>query len=182
MIGVTLIETAIGPCGLAWTTAGIRALQLPEATDAATRARLLRIVPDAQPADPPPDIGAAIARVRALLRGIRDDLADIALDLDGTSPFERAVYGVTRAIAPGSTLTYGAVAAGLGEAGAARAVGAALGRNPVAIIIPCHRVLAAGGADGGFSAAGGVETKRRLLAIEGAITPQPDLFATQARG
>jgi methylated-DNA-[protein]-cysteine S-methyltransferase len=176
MLAFSLFPTPIGACGLAWRRDAIVALQLAETTDAATRARLLRLVPDAVPADPPAAIARAMARVQALLHGARDDLADIALDLDGIEPFARAVYHVTRAIPPGTTLTYGAVAARIGEPGAARAVGATLGRNPVAIIIPCHRVLAAGGADGGFSAPGGIATKRRLLEIEGALTPQPSLF------
>lgn len=176
MDGIAHFPTAIGSCGLAWTTRGISALQLPAATEAATRGLLRRLVGDVAESAPPPTVAAAIARIQALLQGARDDLADIALDLDGVEPFAQTVYDVTRRIPPGATLTYGAVAARIGEPGAARAVGAALGRNPVAIIIPCHRVLAAGGADGGFSAPGGAATKRRLLEIEGAITPQPDLF------
>jgi methylated-DNA-[protein]-cysteine S-methyltransferase len=176
MAGTTLFESPIGPIGLAWTIAGISALQLPAATEAATRA-LLRRRGGAEQSDPPPTIGAAILRIQALLGGMPDDLADIALDLAGVTPFELSVYDLARKIPPGRTLTYGVIAARLGDPAAARAVGVALGRNPVAIIIPCHRVLAAGGADGGFSAPGGIATKRRLLEIEGAITAQPSLFS-----
>jgi len=175
MAGTTLFDSPVGPIGLAWADAGISALQLPAATEAATRA-LLRRRGAAEEADPPPAIAAAILRIQALLHGARDDLADIVLDLAGVTQFEHSVYDVARKIPPGRILTYGAIAARLGDPAASRAVGVALGRNPVAIIIPCHRVLAAGGADGGFSAPGGVATKRRLLELEGAITPQPSLF------
>jgi len=176
MAGFLLFPTPIGVIGLAWTEAGISALQLPAATEGGTLALLRRREGEAMEAAPPPAIATAIGRIRALLRGARDDLADILLDLRGASAFERQVYALARKVPPGRTLTYGAIAARLGDPNAARAVGLALGRNPVAIIIPCHRVLAAGGADGGFSAPGGVATKRRLLEIEGALTPQPDLF------
>jgi methylated-DNA-[protein]-cysteine S-methyltransferase len=104
----------------------------------------------------------------ALLRGEARDLSAIALDMDGLPSFQRRVYEAARAIPPGETLSYGEVAARLGAPGSARAVGQALGRNPFAIVVPCHRVLAAGGKAGGFSANGGVATKLRLLALEGA--------------
>ena len=173
--GCTLFETAIGRCGIAWGSTGIVALQLPEATPEATLARLRRSCPDAAETPPPRSVREAIDAVVALLDGAPTDLTGIALDLRDTPPFHRAVYAIARAIPPGKTLTYGAVAARLGEPGAARAVGQALGRNPVAIIIPCHRVGAAGGAFGGFSARGGAATKRRILAIEGAGDEMPML-------
>lgn len=172
--GSTLFDTAIGRCGIAWGPRGVTAVQLPERDDAATRARL----PEGFPAaDPPPGVREAIEAIRALLRGEPRDLADIVLDLDGVPDFHRRVYAVARTIPPGRTLTYGDVAHRLGIPGAARAVGHALGRNPCAIVVPCHRVLAAGGASGGFSAHGGVDTKWRMLTIEGAPeAPQPTLF------
>ncbi len=173
--GFTLFDTAIGPCGIAWGPAGIVTLQLPEATPDATAGRLRRAVPDAEEAPPPPSVVEAIAAVTALLRGEPADLAAIALDMAQVPPFHRAVYAVARAIPPGETLTYGEVARRLGDPGAARAVGQALGRNPFAIVVPCHRVVAAGGATGGFSAYGGAATKRRILAIEGAGGDAPTL-------
>jgi methylated-DNA-[protein]-cysteine S-methyltransferase len=173
--GFTLFDTAIGPCGIAWGPAGIVALQLPEATPEATAARLRRAVPDAEETPPPPSIGEAIAAVTALLRGDPADLSGIALDMTQVPAFHRAVYAVARAIPPGETLTYGEVARRLGDPGSARAVGQALGRNPFAIIVPCHRVVAAGGATGGFSAHGGAATKRRILAIEGVGGDAPTL-------
>jgi methylated-DNA-[protein]-cysteine S-methyltransferase len=109
----------------------------------------------------------AIDQIVALLRGEPSDLEGITLDMDDVPPFRRRVYEVVRSIPPGETMSYGEVAEEVGSPGAARAVGQALGRNPFAIVVPCHRVLAAGGKAGGFSANGGVSTKLRMLAIEG---------------
>jgi methylated-DNA-[protein]-cysteine S-methyltransferase len=142
-------------------------VQLPEARVAATRARLQQRFPGAREAAPPPAMRRAQIEIAALLRGAPSDLGALALDMDGLPPFHRRVYESARTIAPGATLSYGELAARLGSPGAARAVGQALGRNPFAIVVPCHRVLAAGGKVGGFSANGGVTTKLRLLAIEG---------------
>jgi methylated-DNA-[protein]-cysteine S-methyltransferase len=166
--GFTLFDTAIGRCGIAWAARGIVGVQLPEAHVAATRARLARRFPDAREATPPAHIRDAADAITALLRGERRDLSPLVLDMDGVPPFHRRVYEAARAIPPGSTRTYGEIATGLGEPGSARAVGQALGQNPFAIVVPCHRVLAAGGRAGGFSAAGGVTPKLRMLAIEGA--------------
>ncbi len=175
--GFALFDTALGGCGIAWGDRGLVGVQLPEGDDARTRARMRRDFPGAPEAPPPPRVGAAIARIRGLLDGVPDDLRDIELDMRAVSPFECRVYGLVRAIVPGRTLTYGEVASLLGEPGAARAVGRALGRNPFAPVVPCHRVLAAAGRSGGFSARGGVATKLRLLRIEGArIGREPGLF------
>jgi methylated-DNA-[protein]-cysteine S-methyltransferase len=166
--GVALFETAIGRCGIAWGGRGIAGVQLPEARESETRARLLRRFPDAREGAPPPDVRRAQAAIAALLRGEPRDLSGVELDMQGVPPFHRRVYEVARGIPAGSTLSYGEVAARLGSPGSARAVGQALGRNPFAIVVPCHRVLAAGGRIGGFSANGGARTKLRLLEIEGA--------------
>ena len=176
-----LFETPLGRCGIAWGEDGIVALQLPEGTDARTRARLTRTTAfqGAQEALPPPAMRQAVAAIEALLNGQRDDLRWLRLDLFGIPPFHQRVYDAARAIPPGRTLTYGQVAEQLGEPGAARAVGQALGHNPFAIIVPCHRVLAAGARPGGFSANGGVATKLKLLEIEGArFGDTPGLFDT----
>ena len=164
----TLFDTAIGRCGIAWGPRGIAGVQLPEAARGETRARLRRRFPEAREAAPPSEVQRAIDAIAALLRGEASDLSGIALDMDGVPPFHRRVYEVARTIPPGATLSYGDIAARLGAPGSARAVGQALGRNPFAIVVPCHRVLAAGGKAGGFSANGGVATKLRLLSIEGA--------------
>ncbi len=166
--GFTLFETAIGRCGIAWGGRGIAAVQLPEGREPETRARLLREFPDAREAPPPAEVQRAIHAIAALLRGEAGDLSGIALDMDGVPPFHRRVYEAARAIPPGTTVSYGDIATRLGAPGAARAVGQALGRNPFAIVVPCHRVLAAGGRVGGFSANGGIATKIRLLSLEGA--------------
>src|SRR5262249_6386062 len=133
-----------------------------------TRARMLQRFPTAAEITPPPEVHRAIDCIAALLRGEVSDLSTIALDMEQVPSFHRRVYEAARTIPPGMTLSYGDIAARVGAPGAARAVGQALGRNPFPIVVPCHRVLAAGGKIGGFSAQGGVTTKRRMLAIEGA--------------
>ncbi|MFO1400949.1 MAG: methylated-DNA--[protein]-cysteine S-methyltransferase [Steroidobacteraceae bacterium] len=165
-----LFDTAIGRCGIAWNERGISGVQLPESNAAVTRARLRRRFPAAVEAPPSPLARRAIAGMTALLDGTPVDLADLPLELDQVADFQRRVYEATRAIPVGATLTYGEIAARIGEPGAARAVGQALGANPWPIIVPCHRVLAAGGKPGGFSAPGGITTKLRLLATEGSST------------
>jgi len=166
--GFALFDTAIGRCGIAWGGHGVAGVQLPEAGEPETRARMLQRFPAAGEAPPPPEIEQAIERIVALLCGASSDLSAVALDMEHVPAFHRRVYEVARTIPPGTTLSYGDIAARVGAPGAARAVGQALGRNPFPIVVPCHRVLAAGGKIGGFSAQGGVITKRRMLAIEGA--------------
>jgi methylated-DNA-[protein]-cysteine S-methyltransferase len=176
--GFALFDTAIGRCAIAWSGRGVLAVQLPEANETKTRARMRRRCPHARETSPPPDVQRAIAGIAALLRGDAIDFSAVALDMEGMPEFNRRVYEVARTIACGATLTYGDIAKRLGAPGeAAPDVGQALGRNPFPIIVPCHRVVAAGGKLGGFSAPGGAGTKRRLLAIEGARTNDaPDLF------
>jgi methylated-DNA-[protein]-cysteine S-methyltransferase len=175
--GFALFDTLIGRCGLAWGARGLIGVQLPESAPGAAWARLRRRFPDAVETEPTPVAEAVIARVRELLAGARDDLSDIRLDVEGQPAFNLRVYAIARAIAPGEVSTYGEVARALGQPGAARAVGKALGDNPWPIVVPCHRVLAASGGMGGFSASGGAETKARLLTLEKARTsPAPTLF------
>ena len=171
--GYALFDTPIGRCGIVWSERGIVGVQLPEADEQKTRARLLRRWPVAREATPPPVVRSALDDIAALLRGEPSDLAPVALDMAGVPEFNRRVYEVARTIPPGATLSYGAIAAQLGEPGLARDVGQALGQNPFAIVVPCHRVVAAGGKLGGFSARGGVATKLRLLALEGASVGVP---------
>ena len=162
-----LFDTAIGRCGIGWGNGGIACVQLPEATAGDTRKRICERLTNARPAAPPGHIQTTIEAITALLQGKRPNLKHAKLDMAGIAPFHRRVYEITRRIEPGATLTYGDVAQRLGAPGAARAVGQALGKNPFAIIVPCHRVLAANGKLCGFSAHGGVSTKRCLLMIEG---------------
>lgn len=174
--GRHLFETPIGLCGLAWNARGLIGVQLPEASAAATRARLGRRFPEAAEATPTPDVEGAVRRILRLLEGEPEDLSPIVLDLERTGDFERRVYAVARRIPPGATLTYGEIAARAGEPGAAQAVGQAMGRNPWPIVVPCHRVVGAGGRLGGFSATGGGAAKLKLLAIEGGMTRGLPLF------
>lgn len=164
-----LFDTAIGRCGIAWGARGVTAVQLPERDEAATRARVLARAPAArEEMAPPPDVRRAIDGIADLLAGEPTDLGAVPLDMEALPAFQRRVYQAARAIPQGATWTYGELAMRIGEPGAAQAVGQALGRNPFPLVVPCHRVLAAGGQIGGFSAPGGAATKRRLLSIEGA--------------
>lgn len=163
-----MFDTPVGPCGLVWGARGLVGVLLPEANAAATRARARRRFNGAVEAEAPPEIRQVMVRIVGLLSGEPDALQDIALDTSALPPFNQRVYELARGILPGQTLTYGEVAARLGEPQAARAIGQALGANPFPIIVPCHRVLAAGNRSGGFSAPGGARTKLRLLEIEGA--------------
>jgi methylated-DNA-[protein]-cysteine S-methyltransferase len=167
-MGMTVFPTAIGECGIVWNERGVCGVQLPENSADATRERIQRHWPDAVSGPPSPTASRAIDGITALLSGEPDPMEDVLIDLDGVSEFRRGVYEIARTVGPGETITYGAIAARLGMPHAAREVGQALGANPVPLIVPCHRVLAAGGKLGGFSARGGVTTKSRLLAIEGA--------------
>ena len=163
----TLFETAIGPCGLAWTARGIVGFQLPENDAGRMRDRLAGCCPGIVEAPPPPEIQGIAAAVTAVLEGEARDLSAVPLDLEGVTEFDRRVYAVARGIPPGRVFTYGEVASRVGIDNA-RAIGQSLGRNPIPVIVPCHRVVAAGSRLGGFSGHGGAATKRRLLAIEGA--------------
>jgi methylated-DNA-[protein]-cysteine S-methyltransferase len=171
-----LFETAIGTCGIVWSGRGIVGVQLPEPDADATRTRVLRRYPEARETQPSSEIGHAIDGITALVRGEPRDLTGIIIDDSETPDFNKRVYAVARTIPPGQTLTYGEIAERLGDKSLSRAVGQALGENPCPLVMPCHRVLAAGGKTGGFSASGGVVTKLRLLTIEGAQPAGPTLF------
>lgn len=173
----TLFETAIDRCGIVWSDRGVVGVQLPNRSEGATRARVLRRFPAAREDFPPVQVQAAIDGIVALLHGKPQALDQVMLDLDGVAEFNRRVYQIARGIPPGATLSYGAVAERLGDRALAREVAQALAQNPVPIIVPCHRVVAAAGKAGGFSGPGGVRTKLRLLSIEGAQTAdEPTLF------
>lgn len=146
-------ETAIGTCGVRWTELGITEVLMP-----GSRLCVSEEAPDF--------VRTAVAGMVALLGGVRVDLLSVRLDERGVGEFRRRVYAATRAVGPGATASYGEIARAIGEPGSAREVGAALGRNPFPIVVPCHRVLAADGSLHGFSAPGGIATKRRMLEIE----------------
>ncbi|QUD90625.1 methylated-DNA--[protein]-cysteine S-methyltransferase [Phenylobacterium montanum] len=177
MTGFCFFQTEIGACGLAWREQGLVRVMLPEADGSAALTALRRRFPDLAEAEPPAYVQEAIERIKALMAGQRIDLSDIDLDLETVSAFDRRVYAVARAIPPGEVLTYGEIAERLGDKLLAREVGQSMGRNPWPIVVPCHRVLGAGGKMTGFSAPGGVNTKERMLAIEGYFPGgQPSLF------
>jgi methylated-DNA-[protein]-cysteine S-methyltransferase len=178
MLGFALFETVLGSAAVVWRDDVIVGVELPHAAPDRTRLRVRRYHPDAVESQPPPAVARAVRRMTALLRGESDDLRDVEVDLSGLVPFSRQVYEFVRTIPPGHALTYGQVAEAVGAPGGAQAVGQAMGHNPVPIVVPCHRVVAAGGRLGGFSAPGGATTKRRMLSIEGADLPdtQPALF------
>ena len=170
-----LFETPLGACGIAWkisdSTDGqpvVTFFQLPEATKKLTEKRIAGSTHGRRTGAPPPRIAAIIKKVQKHLHGDVQDFLDIVVDLDGAGPFARQVYEAARKIPAGRTVTYGELAKDMNRPTAARAVGQALGRNPIPLIIPCHRVLASGNKPGGFSAHGGVETKAKMLEIEGA--------------
>ena len=166
-LGFRLFETPIGIVGIVWGDRGVVAVQLPDAGESAVRARIRRDFPQAHESAAPAEVQRAIDGIVALLGGKAQDLSFVQLDMAEIAPFNRRVYEVARTIPPGATLSYGEIATRLGDPAAARDVGAALGQNPFSIVVPCHRVIAAGGKIGGFSARGGIRTKLRLLSIEG---------------
>jgi O-6-methylguanine DNA methyltransferase len=165
-------ETPIGVCAIAWRESGksgdplVLWFQLPEGSAALTASRIAAKSGAPQPTEPPPRICALVEKIRKHLTGELQDFRDVAVDLSAAAPFARQVLEATREIPPGRTATYGELARAVGRPDAARAVGRIMGCNPVPLIIPCHRVVAAGGKSGGFSAYGGRMTKIDLLAIE----------------
>ena len=175
-----LFETPLGACGIAWKgqetsriPPAVTFFQLPEATRSVTDTRIAGSSGGRKVRVPPPHIASIIRKVQKHLHGDVQDFLEVVVDLDSAGPFARQVYMAARKIPPGRTVTYGDLAKDMDRPSAARAVGQALGRNPIPLIIPCHRVLAAGGMSGGFSAPGGVGTKARMLAIEGVMIGPP---------
>lgn len=170
----SIFETAGGFCGIAWNDVGITRFQLPTKSAEATERLIRRRLPEAEPGEPMPMVTDAIAAVRRYFAGEETDFSDFELDLGDQQPFFRQIYAAARRVGYGHTTTYGTLARELGAGPeAARDVGQAMAQNPVALIIPCHRVLAAGGKVGGFSAPGGAAAKRRMLKLEGVDTEPP---------
>lgn len=161
-----LFDTALGACGIVWTGRGIAGVNLPEGSDEQTRARIKKRFPEAIEATPPAEIRKIMDDVIALISGEKIDFSQVPLDHAPLPEFSKRVYEIVRTIPVGHMLTYGDVAKKLGDVSLAREVGQAMGRNPTPIIMPCHRVVAASGRTGGFSAPGGVDTKMKLLSIE----------------
>jgi methylated-DNA-[protein]-cysteine S-methyltransferase len=175
MLHYHIFETAGGFCGIAWSGKGISRFQLPTNRAEETERLLLRRIPGATPETPTEPVAQAIATAKCYFDGEAVDFSGVALDLGRQEPFFEKVYAAARDIGWGHATTYGELAKQLGAGPeAARDVGKAMASNPVALIIPCHRVLAAGNKIGGFSAPGGAGAKLRMLALEGvAVTPPP---------
>ena len=169
--GYTVFDTAIGRCGIAWSDDGVIGVQLPEAREIETRRRLYRLYPDARDMRPPLNVEIAIEGMVALLRGQASDLSDVTLDMTGIPGFSQRVYEFARTIPRGETRIYDEVAASLRASGAAHSVAQAIAKNPFMLIVPCHRVLDAGSYADKISPHGGAISKRRLLSIEGALSP-----------
>jgi methylated-DNA-[protein]-cysteine S-methyltransferase len=164
-----LFETAFGLCGIAWNERGLTGVQLPEKDRETTARRLAAKCGSAGEAEPPPPMAALIGQIQTYLAGEQIDFSNVEVDLGGIDDFRRKIYGALRTIGFGRTTTYGELARTIDLVGweGARDVGDAMGRNPIPIVIPCHRVLAAGNKLGGFSAYGGTATKQKLLILEG---------------
>jgi methylated-DNA-[protein]-cysteine S-methyltransferase len=170
-----IFETAGGFCGIAWSDVGITRFQLPTRSAAATERILLRRMPGAEPGAPTPEVVEAVAAVKRYFVGEETDFSSVKLDLGDQDAFFKQIYAAARRVGWGQTTTYGSLAKELGVGPeVARDVGQAMAKNPVALIIPCHRVLAAGGKVGGFSAPGGSAAKTRMLELEGVhVEPPP---------
>ncbi|SMF39851.1 methylated-DNA-[protein]-cysteine S-methyltransferase [Xaviernesmea oryzae] len=170
-----IFETAGGFCGIAWNDVGITRFQLPTKSADSTERLLLRRLAEAERGTPPAEIREAVEAVKRYFAGEAVDFSRFRLDLEGQDDFFRQIYAAARRIGWGHTTTYGAIAKELGAGPeAARDVGQAMAKNPVALIIPCHRVLAAGGKIGGFSAPGGSTSKVRMLELEGVRLAPPE--------
>jgi methylated-DNA-[protein]-cysteine S-methyltransferase len=169
-----IFDTAAGFCGIAWNANGVTRFQLPGQSRNETERLLLRRLTDAETGSPPQEIQTAIGAVVRYFAGDAVDFSDVPVDLDGQDDFFKDIYAALRQVGWGQTTTYGALAKKLGAGPeAARDVGVAMARNPVALIIPCHRCLAAGGKLGGFSAPGGSDTKLKMLELEGVDLAPP---------
>lgn len=170
-----IFDTQGGPCGIAWTAVGVVRFQLPGDDAATTQRLLLRHLPDVEAAEPPPAIASAVAAAQRYFAGEEADFTEVPLDLTDQSDFFRVIYDAARRLHWGETTTYGTLARALGTGPeGAREIGQAMAKNPVALIIPCHRVLAAGGKVGGFSAPGGASSKLKMLALEGISFAPPE--------
>ena len=177
-----IFETAGGFCGIAWNNVGITRFQLPTKSAVAAERTLLRRVPGAEHGAPTPEVIEAVAAVKRYFEGEQTDFSGFRLDLGEQDPFFEQIYAAARRVGWGHTTTYGTLAKELGAGpGAARDVGQAMAKNPVALLIPCHRVLATGGKIGGFSAPGGSAAKIRMLALEG-VDLEPPRPAQQSLG
>jgi methylated-DNA-[protein]-cysteine S-methyltransferase len=170
-----VFDTAMGFCSIAWSDAGVVRFQLPTNSAEAAARLMRRRAPGVEPGPPPEDVAAVIETAKRYFAGEATDFSHVRVDLAGQDAFFAQIYDALRRVRWGTTTTYGSMAKELGAGReAARDVGEAMARNPAPLIIPCHRVLAAGGKIGGFSAPGGSQTKARMLELEGVRLGQPE--------
>jgi methylated-DNA-[protein]-cysteine S-methyltransferase len=170
-----VFETAMGFCAIAWSDAGVLRFQLPTKTAEAAERLIRRRVLGAEPDMPPAEVAAVVEAAKRYFAGEEIDFSQVQVDLAGENAFFAQIYGALRRVGWGRTTTYGALAKEVGAGReAARDVGEAMAKNPAPLIIPCHRVLAAGGKIGGFSAPGGSRTKMRMLELEGVRLGPPE--------
>jgi methylated-DNA-[protein]-cysteine S-methyltransferase len=181
-LGTAVFGTALGFMGLAWSSAGLTRLCLAEQRRENVERRLLRMTGRTPGATAEPEwVVRLIASIKAYAEGEAVDFSDVPVDLAGVDDFRLAIYAAARRLAFGEAVTYGELARRAGHAGLARETGAALGANPVPLVVPCHRIHAAGGRIGGFSAPGGSAAKERMLALEGVhLGPPPSAQQTFA--
>ena len=176
-----VFETAIGFCAIAWSDAGVTRFQLPTKSAEAAERLMRRRAPSAEPGAPAADVGAIVESAQRYFAGEAVDFSNVGVDLSGQCALFAQIYGALRRVGWGCTTTYGALAKEVGAGReAARDVGEAMARNPAPLIIPCHRVLAAGGKIGGFSAPGGSKTKARMLELEGVRIGPPEAAQQQS--
>jgi DNA-3-methyladenine glycosylase II len=174
----SLFETPLGTCAIAWNERGVIAFQLPEATKKQTEERIAKRASAIKSAVVPKRIATIIKQAQKHFGGEAQNFQDVAVDLDGTTEFSKQVYDICQSIPAGKTMTYGEIAKAMNRPAASRAVGRAMGMNPIPLIIPCHRVLASGNKPGGFSAFGGFATKLKMLNLEGAALGSPSTIVT----
>jgi methylated-DNA-[protein]-cysteine S-methyltransferase len=165
--GYAIFDTAVGRCGIVWSGSGVLSVQLPQAREIDTRRRLYQLYPEAREARPPVNTEIAVVGITAILRGQDFDLAEVTLDLNAISHFNRRVYEFTRTIPRGETRTYSEVAQQMRREGTEREIAQAIAKNPYMIIVPCHRVLENGHYADKIAPSGGTISKRHLLSIEG---------------
>jgi methylated-DNA-[protein]-cysteine S-methyltransferase len=175
--GYAIFDTAVGRCGIVWSTAGVLCVQLPEQREIDTRRRLYQLHPEAREMRPPPNIDIAIDGIAATLRGQTYDLTEVALDMDAVPHFSQRVYEFTRTIPRGETRTYNEVARQMRREGTEFSIAQAIAKNPYLVIVPCHRVLENGHYADKIAPNGGTISKRHLLSIEGThLTASKTLF------
>lgn len=172
-----LFDTAFGTCAIAWSELGLTRVQLPEATPAETESRVRDGGTLTAASTLPVFAEQALTALESYFQGVSVSLENLLLDESLVSEFNARAYRELRSVPRGKMITYGDLAQRIGQPSAAQAMGLAMSKNPWPVIVPCHRVVGANGKLIGFSAHGGVDTKLRLLTLEGTqFGASPGLF------